>query len=83
MKTGSSKPVRCAHVQAGKNTLTPRDFMWRGGMVNISGPGPLISRRATAIKWSVTQSMCQFDWKFCGSPAWCQAALTKSPSESS
>jgi hypothetical protein len=47
------------------------------------GNRPLISRRATAIKWSVTQSMCQFDWKFCGSPAWCQAALTKSPSDSS
>src|SRR5690242_1139422 len=29
------------------------------------------------------QSICQFDWKICGSPAWCQAVAVKSPNDSS
>ena len=31
----------CAQVHAGKKTLVPRDFMWRGGIVKDKGTRPL------------------------------------------
>jgi hypothetical protein len=65
---------------AGKKTLAPSDFMWRGGML-MSRPRS-ICQSTTASRCSQMESMCQFLLNPCGSTSRHDAEM-KSASESS